>query len=146
MAEFIVAVDHVIYYAVKAEDEATAIDLVLEDQGSRSLPRRAILRSSSMNAATRGATSNPKQLSHGSSQHCRLRNPPGLPTQRLFFPFVSSLPAIGHRPNSRPTVSARLPMASRVNPRWSGGSGDVFTPVRFGRVGVSTHRPPLDHP
>jgi len=33
MAEFIVAVDHVIYYAVKAEDEATAIDLVLEDQG-----------------------------------------------------------------------------------------------------------------
>jgi hypothetical protein len=33
MAEFIVAVDHITYYAVQAEDEITAIDLVLEDQG-----------------------------------------------------------------------------------------------------------------
>ena len=33
MAEFIVAVDHITYYAVQAEDEVTAIDLVLEDQG-----------------------------------------------------------------------------------------------------------------
>ncbi len=33
MAEFIVAIDHIIYYAVQAEDEVTAIDLVLEDQG-----------------------------------------------------------------------------------------------------------------
>jgi hypothetical protein len=32
MAEFIVAVDHITYYAVQAEDEVTAIDLVLEDQ------------------------------------------------------------------------------------------------------------------
>jgi hypothetical protein len=33
MAQFIVAVDHITYYAVQAEDEVTAIDLVLEDQG-----------------------------------------------------------------------------------------------------------------
>jgi hypothetical protein len=33
MAEFIVAVDHITYYAVQAEDDITAIDLVLEDQG-----------------------------------------------------------------------------------------------------------------
>jgi hypothetical protein len=33
MAEFIVAVDHISYYAVQAEDEVTAIDLVLEGQG-----------------------------------------------------------------------------------------------------------------
>jgi hypothetical protein len=33
MAEFIVAIDHVTYYAVQAEDEVTAIDLVLEGQG-----------------------------------------------------------------------------------------------------------------
>jgi hypothetical protein len=33
MAEFIVAIDHITYYAVQAEDEATAIDLVLEGEG-----------------------------------------------------------------------------------------------------------------
>jgi hypothetical protein len=33
MAEFIVAVDHITYDAVQAEDEVTAIDFVLEDQG-----------------------------------------------------------------------------------------------------------------
>ena len=33
MAEFIVAIDHITYYAVQAKDEITAIDLVLEDQG-----------------------------------------------------------------------------------------------------------------
>jgi hypothetical protein len=33
MTEFIVAIDHITYYAVQAEDEVTAIDLVLEDQG-----------------------------------------------------------------------------------------------------------------
>ena len=33
MAEFIVAIDHITYYAVRAEDEITAIDLVLEGQG-----------------------------------------------------------------------------------------------------------------
>jgi hypothetical protein len=33
MPEFIVAIDHITYYAVQAEDEVTAIDLVLEDQG-----------------------------------------------------------------------------------------------------------------
>ena len=33
MTEFIVAIDHITYYAVHAEDEVTAIDLVLEDQG-----------------------------------------------------------------------------------------------------------------
>jgi hypothetical protein len=33
MAEFIVAIDHITYYAVQAEDEVTAIDLVLENQG-----------------------------------------------------------------------------------------------------------------
>jgi hypothetical protein len=33
MPEFVVAVDHITYYAVQAEDEVTAIDLVLEDQG-----------------------------------------------------------------------------------------------------------------
>ena len=33
MAEFIVAIDHITYYAVQAEDEITAIDLVLEGHG-----------------------------------------------------------------------------------------------------------------
>jgi hypothetical protein len=33
MAEFIVAVDHLTYYVVQAEDEVTAIDLVLEGEG-----------------------------------------------------------------------------------------------------------------
>jgi len=33
MPEFIVAIDHVTYYAVQAEDEVTAIDLALEGEG-----------------------------------------------------------------------------------------------------------------
>jgi hypothetical protein len=33
MPEFMVAIDHITYYAVHAADEATAIDLVLEGQG-----------------------------------------------------------------------------------------------------------------
>ena len=33
MAEFIVAIDHITYYAVQAKDEITAIDLVLEGKG-----------------------------------------------------------------------------------------------------------------
>jgi hypothetical protein len=33
MAEFIVAIDHITYYAVQAEDEVTAIDLALEGEG-----------------------------------------------------------------------------------------------------------------
>ena len=33
MAEFIVAVDPITSYAVQAEEDVTAIDLVLEDQG-----------------------------------------------------------------------------------------------------------------
>jgi hypothetical protein len=33
MPEFIVAIDHMTYYAVQAEDEVTAIDLVLEGEG-----------------------------------------------------------------------------------------------------------------
>jgi hypothetical protein len=33
MPEFMVAIDQITYYAVRAEDEATAIDLVLEGQG-----------------------------------------------------------------------------------------------------------------
>jgi hypothetical protein len=33
MAEFIVAIDPVTYYAIRAEDEITAIDLRLEGQG-----------------------------------------------------------------------------------------------------------------
>ena len=33
MPEFIVAIDHITYYAIEAEDEVTAIDLVLEGQG-----------------------------------------------------------------------------------------------------------------
>jgi hypothetical protein len=33
MAEFIVAIDHMTYYAVRAADEVTAIDLVLEGEG-----------------------------------------------------------------------------------------------------------------
>jgi hypothetical protein len=33
MPEFMVAIDHVTYYAVRAADETTAIDLVLEGQG-----------------------------------------------------------------------------------------------------------------
>jgi hypothetical protein len=33
MPEFIVAIDHITYYAIEAEDEVAAIDLVLEGQG-----------------------------------------------------------------------------------------------------------------
>jgi hypothetical protein len=33
MPEFLVAIDHMTYYAVQAEDEVTAIDLALEGQG-----------------------------------------------------------------------------------------------------------------
>jgi hypothetical protein len=33
MPEFIVAIDHITYYAVQATDEITAIDLALEGQG-----------------------------------------------------------------------------------------------------------------
>jgi hypothetical protein len=33
MPEFIVAIDHITYYAVQAADEVTAIDLVLEGEG-----------------------------------------------------------------------------------------------------------------
>ena len=33
MPEFIVAIDHITYYAVQAVDEVTAIDLVLEGEG-----------------------------------------------------------------------------------------------------------------
>ncbi len=33
MPEFMVAIDHITYYAVQATDEVTAIDLVLEGQG-----------------------------------------------------------------------------------------------------------------
>ena len=33
MSQFIVAIDHITYYAVQAEDEVTAIDLVLEGEG-----------------------------------------------------------------------------------------------------------------
>ena len=33
MAEFIVAIDRITYYAVEAEDEVTAIDLALDGQG-----------------------------------------------------------------------------------------------------------------
>jgi hypothetical protein len=33
MTEFVVAIDHITYYVVRAEDEVTAIDLVLEGQG-----------------------------------------------------------------------------------------------------------------
>jgi hypothetical protein len=35
MAEFMVAIDHITYYAVQAEDEMTAIDLVLEGEGEK---------------------------------------------------------------------------------------------------------------
>jgi hypothetical protein len=33
MPEFMVAIDHMTYYAVQAADEITAIDLVLEGEG-----------------------------------------------------------------------------------------------------------------
>jgi hypothetical protein len=33
MPEFIVAIDHITYYTVRAADEVTAIDLVLEGEG-----------------------------------------------------------------------------------------------------------------
>ena len=33
MPEFIIAIDHITYYVVQAEDEVTAIDLVLEGEG-----------------------------------------------------------------------------------------------------------------
>ena len=33
MPEFMVAIDHITYYAVQAEDEISAIDLVLEGEG-----------------------------------------------------------------------------------------------------------------
>jgi hypothetical protein len=37
MPEFMVAIDHITYYAVQAEDEVTAIDRVLEGQPNGSL-------------------------------------------------------------------------------------------------------------
>ena len=45
MSEFIVAIDHITYYAVQAEDEVTAIDLVLEGRGEEisSEPRDAYI-------------------------------------------------------------------------------------------------------
>jgi hypothetical protein len=33
MPEFMVAIDHITYYAVQAKDEVSAIDLVLEGEG-----------------------------------------------------------------------------------------------------------------
>jgi hypothetical protein len=33
MPEFMVAIDHITYYAVQAEDEVTAINLVIEGHG-----------------------------------------------------------------------------------------------------------------
>jgi hypothetical protein len=42
MPEFMVAIDHITYYAIQAEDEVTAIDLVLEGRGLKSTPRRAM--------------------------------------------------------------------------------------------------------
>jgi len=42
MPEFMVAIDHITYYAVQAEDEVTAIDLVLEGQGLEIPPRHAM--------------------------------------------------------------------------------------------------------
>jgi hypothetical protein len=33
MAQFMVAIDHITYYAVQAADEVTAIELVLEGEG-----------------------------------------------------------------------------------------------------------------
>jgi hypothetical protein len=33
MPEFMVAIEHITYYAIQAEDEVTAIDLVLEGEG-----------------------------------------------------------------------------------------------------------------
>jgi hypothetical protein len=33
MPEFMVAIEHITYYAVQARDEVTAIDLVLEGEG-----------------------------------------------------------------------------------------------------------------
>jgi hypothetical protein len=33
MPEFVVAIDHITYYAVQAKDEVTSIDLALEGQG-----------------------------------------------------------------------------------------------------------------
>jgi hypothetical protein len=62
-------------------------------RGSKFLPRRAMPILPSMKAATRSATRNPKKPSHGSYHHCRLKKPPGLPTQRLFFPLASFLSA-----------------------------------------------------
>ena len=34
MPEFMVAIDHITYYVVQAENEVTAIDLVLEGEGA----------------------------------------------------------------------------------------------------------------
>jgi hypothetical protein len=37
MPEFVVAIDHIIYYAVRAEDEITALDVVLKGQQERAM-------------------------------------------------------------------------------------------------------------
>jgi hypothetical protein len=60
MAEFIIAIDHITYYVVQAEDEVTAIDLVLEGEGKRFPPRRAMPILASMSAATRDHTRDPR--------------------------------------------------------------------------------------
>ena len=56
MAEFIIAIDHITYYVVQAEDEVTAIDLVLEGEGKRFPPRRAMPILARMSAASRDNT------------------------------------------------------------------------------------------
>jgi hypothetical protein len=53
MPEFIVAIEHIPYYAVQAEDEVTAIDLALEGQGLEIDSRRAMPISAGISRATR---------------------------------------------------------------------------------------------
>jgi hypothetical protein len=48
MPEFIVAIEHITYYAVQAEDGVTAIDLGLEGRDSKFRPRRAMPLSASI--------------------------------------------------------------------------------------------------
>jgi hypothetical protein len=64
MVEYIVAIDHITYYAVQAEDEVSAIDLVLEGEGLEIASETRDAYITEYEAATRGARRAPRHPSH----------------------------------------------------------------------------------
>jgi hypothetical protein len=85
MAEFIIAIDHITYYVVQAEDEVTAIDLVLEGEGKRFPPRRAMPTLARMSAATRDHTRDPQGQTVRGLRRCGWRHHRCLSTQTLMM-------------------------------------------------------------